>query len=74
MSSTSLHRIVPGFTDRMKKQSGSVVTGQQEKCKDLTTYDAYETGNVIQWPRTGKLRLSHPEDSSLSHTPLTMQI
>lgn len=74
MSSTSLHRIVPGFTDRMKKLSGSVTTSQQEKWKDLTTCDAYETGSVTQWPGIGKLSLSHPEDSSLSHTPLTMQM
>ena len=74
MSSTSLHRIVLVFTDRVKKQSGSVTTHQQEKWKNLTTYDAYETGCMIQWPGIAKLRLSDPEDSSPSHTPLTVQI
>lgn len=62
----------PGFTDRMKKLS--VTTSQQEKWKDLTTYDAYERGSGTQWPGIGKLRLSHPGDSPLSHTRLTMQI
>lgn len=74
MSSTSLHRIVLVFTDRAKKQSGSVTTRQQEKWKNLTTCDGYETGCMIQWPGIVKLRLSDPEDSSPSHTPLTMQI
>lgn len=56
----------------MKKHS--VTAGQQEKWKDLTTYDAYETGSVTRWPGIGKLRLSHREDSSMPHTPLTMQV
>jgi len=64
MSSTSLHRIVLVLTNRVKKQSGSVTTHQQEKGKNFTTYDAYKTGCVIQWPGIMKLRLSDPEDSS----------
>lgn len=74
MSSTSLHRIVLVFINRVKKQSGSVTIHQQEKWKNLTNYDAYETWCMIQWPGVVKLRLSDPEDSSRSHAPLTMQI
>lgn len=74
MSSTSLHRIVLVFTNRVKKQSGSVTTCQQEKWKNLTAYDVYETAYMIQWPGMVELRLADPEDSSPSHTPLTTQI
>lgn len=48
MSSTSLHGIVLVFTYRMKKQSVSVTTHQQEKWKNLSTYDAYGTGCMAQ--------------------------
>lgn len=74
MSSTSLHRIFLVFTGKVKKQSGAVTTCQQEKWKNLNAYDAYDTGCTIQWPGIVKRRLSDPEDSSPSQTPLTMQI
>lgn len=74
MSSTSLHGIVLVFTYRMKKQSVSVTTHQQEKWKNLSTYDAYGTGCMAQWPGIVKLKLSDPEHSCPSYAPLPMQI